>query len=143
MKHKLHIHRIHIVLIFGVLLFLGGCRLVKSAELRALEDVASVLQLTTGREVKRWTQDKGTALGKPVYAEIYIEYEPIYNYSKKEVYDEIIAILERNNWERDEWNIDPDYFNASLKKNNITLIAGVLIRSEKNLVTVRMTNRDR
>jgi hypothetical protein len=87
------------LLVFGILLFLSGCSLIKSAELRALEDAASVLQLTTGQEVSRSVQDKGTALGKPVYAKIYIEYEPINNYTKEDVYHEIIAILERNGWE--------------------------------------------
>jgi hypothetical protein len=127
-----------------ILFLLSGCRLIKSAELRALEDTASVLQLTTGQEVSRSLQDKGTALGKPVYAKIYIEYEPINNYTKEDVYDEIIAILERNGWEGEESSTLAPEFNAfyrgSLKEVNIALFVNVWVSSEKNLVSVRMTH---
>jgi len=91
-SHKLYM----LASVFGVLLFLSGCGIIKSAELQALEDAASVLQLTTGREVSRSLRDKGTALGKPVYAEIIIEYEPVNSHTRKEVFDEIITMA---HWE--------------------------------------------
>jgi hypothetical protein len=132
------------LLVFGILFFLSGCSLIKSAELRALDDATSVLQLTTGQEVSRLVQDKGTALGKPVYAKNYIEYEPINNYTKEDVYDEIIAVLERNGWEGKESSILAPEFSAfyrgSLKEVNIALFVNVWISSEKNLVSVRMTH---
>jgi hypothetical protein len=88
-----------VIVIFLLMLFLSGC---KPAELKTLESSSSIIQLQTGLEVRRSLQDKDTVLGKPIYAEMYIEYEPIDNYTKKEVYDEIIAILKKNNWEEDE-----------------------------------------
>lgn len=130
-------------LAFAILSLLSGCRITKSAQLRELENLVSVIQLTTGREVSRSLQDKDVALGKPVLAEIYIEYEPINNYTKKEVYDEIVAILKKNNWKGDEWNIVPDYFSASLKEENVTILAKVRLHSDENLVSIRMTNLDR
>jgi hypothetical protein len=136
-----------VLLVFGTPFFLSGCGIIKSAELGAIENAASVLQLTTGQEVSRSLQDKGTALGKPVYAEIYIEYEPINNYKKEDVYDEIITILERNGWEgKEATTLAREFsasYSASLKELNVALFIDVRIYSEKNLVTVRMTNRDR
>jgi hypothetical protein len=135
------------LLVFGIPLSLSGCRLIKSAELRALEDTASVLQLTTGQEVSRSLQDKGTALGKPIYAKIYIEYEPINNYTKEDVYHEIIAALERNGWKGKEASTLAREFSASysasLKEVNVALLVDVRIYLNRNLVSVRMTNRNR
>ncbi len=124
------------------LFYLGGCGL-KSPQLVALENLVAGLQLTTGREVSRALQDKGVALGKPVHAEIVTEYEPINHHTPKEVFDEIITILEKNNWKGDEWNIVPDYFSLSLKEGDTTILAKVRIDSNKKLVSLRITNLDR
>jgi len=135
-NHKLYM----LASVFGVLLFLNGCGIIKSAELRALEEAASVLQLTTGREVRRSLQDKGTALGKPVYAKIIIVYEPINNHTRKEVYEEIVAILIKNNWEGSELNyIIPDSFSGSLHQGQFNISGGVNIETDRNLVIVIMT----
>ena len=98
-----------LVTVIFLMLFLSGC---KSAELQAIENSASVLQITTGREVNKWTHDKGVTLGKPVDAKILIVYEPINNHTRKEVYEEIVAILEKNNWVGKE--PFADYFVATL-----------------------------
>ena len=70
-----------------------------------LESSISTTQLTTGHEIKRWYQDQGVTLGKPVRAQVRIEYEPVSNYTKEDVYNEIVTILEKNNWEREEQSI--------------------------------------
>ncbi len=59
---------------------------MKGGQLRALETLASVIQLTTGREVRRFSHNAGTSLGKPVYAEVLIVYEPISPYTKQQVF---------------------------------------------------------
>ncbi len=132
-KKKRHIF----LLACGVLLFLSGCRIIKSAKLQALENAGSVLQLKTGQEVRRSLQDEGTALGKPVYAKIIIEYEPINNHTRKEVYDEIVAILERNNWESESVTV-PDYFKATLQQGQFEMLGSVTIDPSRNLIIVIM-----
>jgi hypothetical protein len=119
-----------------LLFLLSGC---KSAELQTLEKSVSILQITTGQEVRRRIQDKGTALGKPVYAEIAIVYEPINNHTTKEVYDEIVAILKKNLWEGSEPNTGRDYFKATLQQDQFKIFTEVLIDSDKNLVATIMT----
>lgn len=129
------------ILAFSLLLFLSGCKRT-SAQLQALESSASIIQLRTGREVSRWSQDTEAGFTGPVYAEIRIKYEPINNYTKEEVYNEIVDVLEKNNWERDEWNIDrSDYFSASLQQDHFTLLAIVRIHSDENFVSIRIVNR--
>jgi hypothetical protein len=123
----------------SLLLFLNGCGIIKSAELRALENAASVLQLTTGREVERRIQDKGTALGKPVYAEILIVYEPINHHTRKEIYDEIVAILKKNHWQGNEPLTGHDFFKATLQQSGFEISTDVLIDSDENLVKIYMT----
>ncbi|MBN2094029.1 MAG: hypothetical protein JW740_01530 [Candidatus Zambryskibacteria bacterium] len=143
MKKSLILAPVFGVLLLGVLLFLNGCRIFKSVELRELEDLVSVIQLTTGKEISRSVRDKGTELGRsPIYAEIYLKYRPINDYTKNEVYQEIIEILERRGWKADDWNIVPDFFSASLKsKDNVhTITAGVRLHSDANLVSVRVTH---
>jgi hypothetical protein len=125
----------YIALAFGILFFLSGC---KSAELITLESAASIIQLQTGREVSRSLEDKDVVLGKPVYAKIQIEYEPINPYTKEDVYEEIVAILEENHWERDKDNIVPDAVSGSLQQGDFKILTTVLIQPDKNLVTLYM-----
>ncbi len=130
-------------LALGVLLCLSGC---KSAELQAVEKSASILQITTGQEVSRALQDKGVALGKPVYAEIIIVYEPINNHTKEDVFEELVAILRKNGWkEEGEGNTVPVYFIASWRQNDFQspLLATVVIRADKNLVNLQIANHNR
>jgi len=87
-------------------------------------------------------QDKGEALGKPVYAELRIEYEPAGSFTKKEVYEEIVNTLNENNWKRDEWNIVPDYYSGSIEEDKYTLLVSVLIRSDEDRVSVTFVNRN-
>ena len=124
-------------LILIIPLFLSGC---KSAELQAIEDAATVLQITTGREVNRWIHDKGTALGKPIYPEIFIVYEPINNHTRKEVYEEIVAILKKNNWAGSEpiKGTGYDYFVATLQQGSFEISAKVAVDEIKDIVTISM-----
>ena len=136
MKHKFYIHKIYIVLAFGVLLLLSGCQ---SAELKAMENSTSIIELTTGSEVSRWRQDKGVTLGKPDYPEVRIEYEPVNNYTLEDIYDEIVAILERNNWEREELSIDRSgFYRASLPQDSFSIQATVSIQLDRNIVSIRL-----
>ena len=136
-----HNKRYIFALACGLLLFLSGCE-IKSAQLKTLENSVSIIQPTTGREVDRYTRNAQAGFTGPIYAQIRIEYEPINDYTKEDLYDEIVAILEKNSWERNEWNIGrSDFFRASLEQGGFALSAIVLIRSDKNLVTIRITNR--
>lgn len=108
----------------------------KSNELRAIEYAASTLQITTGQELSRSIQDKGTALGKPFYPEILIVYEPINNHTTKDVYEEIVGILIKNNWVGSESNIGRDYFTATLQQSGFEMSTGVSIDEKKNVVTI-------
>ena len=118
------------------LFLLSGC---KSAELKAMENSASVIQLTTGREVSRSLIEKDWGFTGPIYPQVIIVYEPINRYAKKEVLDEIVTILEKNNWERYEWSTTPDSFGGSLRQDRFEISIGVSIDSNKNHVVIVMT----
>jgi hypothetical protein len=141
MKRKLYTHISYMTLAFGILLFLSGCN-AKSTELKAmLESSVATTQLTTGSEVSRQYQDRQTKplLGKPKQPEVRIEYEPINNYTKEDVYDEIVGILEKNDWEREELSIaQPGYYKASLPQDDFTIVAEVLIHSKSNIVSINL-----
>ena len=108
-----------------------------------MESSISIIQLTTGREVSRSVRDKSAGFTGPIYAKIRIEYEPINHYIKNDVYDEIVAILEENNWEEEKCNgCNTDYFSASLPQGSypIPLSVDVLLHSDENLVSLYITN---
>jgi hypothetical protein len=130
--------KIRFVVVSGLMLiislfFLSGC---KSTELQAIEDSASVLQITKGREAERYITDKGVTLGKPVDAKILIVYEPINNHARKEVYEEIVAILKKNNWQGKE--PFADYFVATLQQGGFEISAKVSIDEIKDIITISM-----
>jgi len=104
---KRYIYKTYIALAFCVLLFLSGCN---SAKLQALENSVSIIELTTGREVRRSLTDDGTGLlRKPTYAKVLIVYEPINNHTKQEVFEEIGVVLTKNNW-KDYGSVNLDYY---------------------------------
>ena len=137
MKPRLDIYESYIALAFGVLIFFSGCN-TRSDELNAmLESSASTIQLTTGREVSRWHQDKRVTLGKPIRAKVRIEYEPANNYTKEDVYNEIATILYENNWEREEQSIaQSGYSRAALPQDGFSIVAEVRIQSKSNIVSI-------
>jgi len=94
-SHRSSIYKNYIVLAIGILFFLSGCE-IKSAQVERMEKLASIMQLATGREVGRRLQNAEPGLTGPTIAQILIEYEPINNYTKKDVYNEIVAILKKN-----------------------------------------------
>ena|SRR6266542_1619331 len=112
-------------------LLLSGC---KSTELRAMENSVSIIQLTKGREVLRSLREKDWGFTGPIYPQVIIVYEPINNHTNKEVYDEIVAILKKNNWEGSEPNMGHDYFEAFLHQGDYKISAGVSIDSHKNQI---------
>lgn len=128
----------YIALAFGILLFLSGCGMTKSADLREVENSASIIQLKTGREIERYASDKisGPLVVSPTYPKVLIQYEPLNNYTKKEVFDEIVAILTQNNWKVERSAVS-DYFEASLLQGQCRMLTSVLI--ETNIVTVVIT----
>jgi formylglycine-generating enzyme required for sulfatase activity len=137
MEQKPYIYQSYIALAFGVLLCLSGC---KSAELTAMESSVLIIQLSKGREVERFIDDKGEALGKPIYPGVLIVYEPINNYTKKDVFDEIVAILKKNNWQKQD-SIVPGSFSGSLQRDQFIISASVSIFLDKNLVSLHMSDR--
>ncbi len=104
---KRYIYKSCIALAFGVLFFLSGCN---SAKLQALENSVSTVELTTGREVRRSLTDehRGFITGGIYDPEVLIVYEPIDNHTKQEVFEEIGAVLKKNNW-RDYGRANLDY----------------------------------
>ena len=131
-----------LALAFTLLLFLSGCE-IKSAQLQELERAVSIIQLTTGREVSRSIQDKEAGFTGPIYAQIRIEYEPNNHYTKGEVYNEMLDIFEKNKWEVKECDAcRTASFSASWQQDNypIPINARVLIRSDENLVSIRIVH---
>jgi hypothetical protein len=127
-------------LTFSLLIFLSGCE-IKSAQLKALENSVSIIQPTTGREVDRYTRNAQAGFTGPIYAQIRIDYEPINNHAKEDVYEEIVAILEKNNWEGKECDgCRTTTFIASLPRDDYptSIHAIVLIRPDENLVSISM-----
>ncbi len=144
MKHRINAYKIIIGLAFAGIILLSGCN-SRSDELNAiLKSSVATTQLTTGREVSRRQQDRGSTLGKPFYPELMLEYEPINNHTKQEVFAEIIANLERDNWKREESSVhQPDFFRATLPQGNFSLDAAAYIDPERNTVRVRLTTTPR
>ena len=124
-----------IVISLLTLLFLSGC----SADLQRIKKSASTLQLKTGREIKRSTHDESwgpfvISIQRP---EVFIKYEALNGYTTKEVFDEIVAILKKNNWEEDKGAKLPIYFGATLQQQGYyDLHTSVTINSNGNIVSV-------
>ena len=139
---KVHCNKFAVFILgFCLLFFLSGCER-KSAELTAVEEAATIIQPITGREVYRDVEDKGRTFVRTINANLFIKYEPVNDYTKEEVYEEIVTILEENNWKRDERNKGrSDYFTAFLQQSRYPLVASVSIRSDENIVTVIIENK--
>ena len=140
-----------ILVIFAVLLVwvifvaveFGFLNLGSSTQLKTLENLISSIQPTTGRELTRNVQDTERGFTGPIYAEIFVQFEPINDYTKKDVYDEIVAILEKNSWEENECRAcDVGFFSAYLSQDPypIPLSVTVHIKSNKNIVSIRITH---
>ncbi len=101
-KLKLSSTTILILAFFGVLIFFSMQK-PESAGMKAmLANPVANMQLTTAREIKRFQRDKDTVLGKPIYAEILVEYEPVGNNTQGDVYDEIVGIIKKSGWEKED-----------------------------------------
>ena len=136
-NNRLFIFAFALILLF----FISGCGILKSAQLRELETLISVIQPASGREVSRFVRDTEAGFTGPIYARIRIEFEPIDDYTKNDVYDEIVEILEKNNWEGETCDAcTTDYFSASLHQENypIPIRASVLVRADENLVSLKV-----
>lgn len=139
MEHGIKIYRGFIALASVILIMLSGCN-TRSTELNAmLENPVLATQLTTGREVSRTQRDKGETLGKPIPAQVILEYEPVNNNTKEDVFNEIATIFDRNNWEREKQSIvQTGYFRATLPRDSYSIVADVLIHSERNTVRLQL-----
>lgn len=124
-------YKLYLALTLGFLLFLSSC---KSAQLQTIEDSTSVLQITTGREVNRWANDRDWGFSGTIYPEVLIEYEPVNTHTKQEVYDEILTTLKKNHWQGSEPNKSHDYFEASLQQSGFEILAKVAIDHYSNTV---------
>jgi hypothetical protein len=128
------------ITIFIFALLLGGC-LSQSQQLTAMQNssVAS-MQLTTAREVNRAEQDRGSTLGKPEPAQFIVDYEPVGNHTKEDVYNEIIASLQRDNWQPDPLNASlTDSYKATLPQGNFALVVNVRNIQHYSFIRVTMT----
>jgi hypothetical protein len=124
------------VLIFIFLFSVGGCK-AESVELRAMSDASvATAHLITGTEISRRSQDRETnpLIGKPKQPEVRIEYEPVNNYTKEDVFDEIVEILKKDGWVSNTER--SGYFTASLPQEYFTIMAEVLVHSKYNIVSV-------
>ena len=122
---------------FGALILISGCK-IQSKELKAMRgSPIANMQLTTAKEVKRSYRDKNITFGKPIYAYVKIEYEPKINYTKEDVYREIVNNLENNGWRRDLYNVGQrGYYSASQPYESFSLVVKVF--NHQNLSTVRI-----
>ena len=138
-KHGLNIFKNFIFLALCILLF-GGCK-ERSKELVAmLENSISTTALTTGIEIDRSQRDWGEGLIKPTQPEVRIQYKPKNNYTKEDVYEEIIENLEESHWDREEERgiKQAGFYRAFLPQDSFTIRATVQILSEENIVNVRL-----
>jgi hypothetical protein len=139
MKNRSNIYTAHIVLAFVILISLSGCK-KESTELKAmLKSADATTQITTGSEISRYVQERETnpLVGKPKQPEVRIDYEPLHNYTKEDIYNEIVAILEENGWERDELSIPQSgYYRANLLQDGFIIVAEVQIHSKLNIVSI-------
>ena len=129
---------------FGALILISGCK-THSKELKAmLESPVANMQLTTAKEIKRSYNDKSVSLGKPIYAAVRIEYEPIGNHTKEDVYSEIVENIERSGWRRDAYNVaQRDYYSASKPYESFSLLVEVFNHPEKSTVNIVMVHKAR
>jgi len=114
--------------------------LKQSKELKAmLASSASNIQLSTGNEVRRSYQDSGRTLGKPIPAEVIIEYEPKNNYTEGDIYDEILKTLLNEHWQKEELSTDQSgFFRASLPQDAFIIRASVYIQLDRGIVSIRL-----
>lgn len=135
MKNIITLFFLYLIVIF----ILVSCK-TQSQELKAiLETPVSTTQLATGDEVSRSYQDKGVTLGKPVPAEVRIIYKPKGKYTNANIYDELIGILDKDGWKREDLDIDqPGFFRAALPQAGFTIRATVTIQSDRNTVSLRL-----
>lgn len=146
-KHKknnikvIYIGGIVIITALLILIFFGK-NIFRSRGLNVLEKSTSVIQIRTGKEVRRYLNDQSTSLlGKPIYAEVNLDYEPINGYTKRDVFNEIVLTLQKNNWQRGDQNLVPDFFKGTLKQGSSTLTVSMSIVSDKNQVTVQFLSK--
>ena len=133
-------HTVLFLLLAGsILLLLSGCKYIKSQQMHELEQLADTVQIQSGIVVDRQQRDREKVLGKPVYANIRIIYKPVDNYTKQDVYREIITVLEQNNWEGKVCEgCTTDYYTAGLQQGNypIPIRAKVRVSKEDNTVSL-------
>lgn len=127
---------LYILKYLSVYFYVNGIILFKSSDLKNLEGISSMIQLTTGREVKKREQDKGKTLGMPDYAEIFIVYEPVKSYVKQDIYNELVNIFKENGWEQGQYNIAPDYYQASMKQKYHNIVVSILAQPDEDRVSV-------
>ncbi len=124
-------------------LFVSGCG-TKSAQLQELEQQASLIQPTTGREVRRSIQDtKKVRIGKPRYADVRIRYEPIDPYTAEDLYQELVDMLKKNGWEEHVRAGDSTLsFYASLQHGDypIPMQGHVFVAPGETLVRLSLTH---
>ena len=99
------------------------------------------MELSTAHEIKQIIQDNEVSLGKPIYAEVRIQYEPIGQHTKEDVFREIVAILEKDQWQRSEMGIDDRYYVATLNKDSFPLLTEVFNNKENTFVSLHIINR--
>ncbi|MBP9836401.1 MAG: hypothetical protein KBC78_01050 [Candidatus Pacebacteria bacterium] len=138
---KIYIYTGLTCLILGFSLFVAGCN-IKSKELKTILASSAVsMELSTAHEIKQIIQDKEVSLGKPIYAEVRIQYEPIGQHTKEDVFREIVAILEKDQWQRSEMGIDDRYYVATLNKDSFPLLTEVFNNKENTFVSLHIINR--
>ena len=99
----------------------GGCFFssFKSCHLQALDNFASAVELTTGREIRRDREDysQGFITGGTYPPEVTIYYKPIDNHTKQEVFEEIRVVLKKYKWK--EYDYAPSHYYLRYDENNI------------------------
>lgn len=131
---------IHVILIgfaISTSLLLSSCG-GSSRELQAMLNTSqSFKQLNTGYETRRWEQDNGASLGKPEYPGLTVVYMPKNSNTLDNVFDEIIDILNKDNWKSESRNIDqPDHYTAKLPQPDFSIVVEVVKDTKNNTVSV-------
>ncbi len=123
------------------ILFFVNVQKTKSEGFKAmLTNPVANMQLTTAREVKRYQRDRDTVLGKTSSASIIVKYEPIGNYTKGDVYDEIVENIENTGWNKRDVtsSLEDRYYVAKTRygTSNRILVVEVFNHPESSSVSL-------
>jgi hypothetical protein len=113
--------------------------LFHNSKLEKLEEVALKIKPTNGFELSRSVTKDGVILGKPRYAEVVIEFEPLENADSSMLYDELVVNLSSNNFQQSSFT--QDFYKGIINQGFNQIHVTVIITNELQNVQLSLTYR--